>query len=54
MMAILGREVCYSGEVLTYDQVAKSPQDLSPKSYSWETPVTEEVLSPGKYKFPVA
>jgi hypothetical protein len=54
MMAILGREVCYSGEVLTYDQVAKSPQDLSPKSYSWETPVTAEVLSPGKYKFPVA
>jgi predicted dehydrogenase len=54
MMAILGREVCYSGEVLTYDQVAKSPQDLSPKNYSWETPVTAEVLSPGKYKFPVA
>jgi predicted dehydrogenase len=54
MMAIMGREVCYSGEVLTYDQVANSPQDLSPGSYSWETPVTAEVLSPGKYKFPVA
>jgi len=54
MMAILGREVCYSGKELTYDQVANSPQDLSPASYDWDTPVTAEVANPGKYQFPLA
>ncbi|MEM9643595.1 MAG: Gfo/Idh/MocA family oxidoreductase, partial [Planctomycetota bacterium] len=32
MMAILGREVCYSGRDLTYEAVSMSPQDLRPPS----------------------
>jgi hypothetical protein len=54
MMAILGREVCYSGKELTYEQVANSPMDLSPPSYDWDQPLTAEVPKPGTYKFPVA
>ncbi len=54
MMAILGREVCYSGKELTYEQVANSPQDLSPPSYDWDQPLTAEVANPGKYQFPLA
>ena len=33
-MAILGREVCYTGATLTYEEVANSPQDLRPNSYT--------------------
>lgn len=54
MMAILGREVCYSGKDLTYEQVATSPQDLSPPSYDWDQPLEVEVPQPGSYKFPLA
>jgi myo-inositol 2-dehydrogenase / D-chiro-inositol 1-dehydrogenase len=54
MMAILGREVCYSGKELTYEQVATSPQDLGPESYNWDQPLTVEVPLPGKYQFPLA
>ncbi len=54
MMAILGREVCYSGKELTYDEVATSPQKLGPESYDWDQPLTAEIALPGKYKFPLA
>ncbi len=54
MMAILGREVCYSGQELTYEQVATSPQKLGPDSIDFDQPVTAKVAQPGKYKFPLA
>ncbi len=54
MMSILGREVCYSGQELTYDQVATSPQKLGPATYDWDQVVESTVALPGKYKFPLA
>lgn len=54
MMAILGREVCYSGKELTYQQVATSPQRLGPQTYDWDQVVEVKVAQPGKYKFPTA
>lgn len=51
MMAILGREACYTGKELTYDQVANSPMDLRPSSYAFDaTPPSSEIPQPGKYK----
>jgi len=54
MMSILGREVCYSGKELTYEQVATSPQKLGPESYDWDQVVDVKIPLPGKYKFPLA
>ncbi len=54
MMAILGREVCYSGKELTYEQVATSPQKLGPSAYDWDQVVEVKVPQPGRYKFPLA
>ena len=54
MMSILGREVCYSGKELTYEQVATSPQKLGPESYDWDQVVEVRIPLPGKYKFPLA
>lgn len=54
MMAILGREVCYSGKELTYDAVASSPQCLDPEKYDWDQVIAADVPLPGKYTFPVA
>ena len=54
MMSILGREVCYSGKELTYEQVATSPQKLGPEKYDWDQVVEVKIPLPGKYKFPLA
>ncbi|WP_146454770.1 Gfo/Idh/MocA family protein [Rubripirellula tenax] len=52
LMAILGREVCYSGQELAYEQVATSNQDLSPKQYAWGDAPPVDVPQPGSYRFP--
>ena len=52
LMAILGREVCYTGRPLTYDEIANSPQDLRPKAYEWGDAPEVKVPQPGKYKHP--
>lgn len=54
MMAILGREACYTGKTLTYDEVASSPQDFRPPAYHWGDGPAVEVAEPSKYKFPTA
>ena len=55
MMSILGREVCYSGKILTYEQVANSPLNLSPPDYAASTqPPPVIVPEPGNYTFPLA
>jgi len=54
MMAILGREVCYSGKDLTYDEVANSPMQLGPEKLDWDQVVKSKVAVPGKYRFPIA
>ncbi|MCA9206063.1 MAG: Gfo/Idh/MocA family oxidoreductase, partial [Planctomycetales bacterium] len=35
LMAIMGREACYTGQSITWEQAMNSPQDLSPKDYAW-------------------
>ena len=54
LMAILGREVCYTGKQLTFDEVANGSQDLRPKSYAWGDGPEVVVPQPGSYEHPVA
>ncbi len=54
LLAILGREVCYSGRAMTYDELANSPQDLRPQAYEWGDAPKVEVPQPGIYKHPKA
>ena len=35
LMAIMGREACYTGQHITWDEAINSTQDLSPSSYQW-------------------
>jgi predicted dehydrogenase len=50
LLAILGREVAYSGKRITWDEIMNSQQDLTPKSY--DGPAPEVVVPmPGKYQF---
>ncbi len=34
LMAIMGREACYSGERIEWDKLMNSPMDLTPPSYA--------------------
>lgn len=54
LMAIMGREACYSGKELTYDQVASSPMDISPAAYDWDQEPPVVIPQPGVYQFPLA
>lgn len=54
LMGILGREVCYSGEELSWDDVVNSPQDLRPAKYEWGDAPEVVIPVPGKYKMPKA
>ena len=51
MMAILGREVCYSGQKLTWDQLMKSDLRLGPTEYKWGDVTPDPIRLPGIYKF---
>jgi myo-inositol 2-dehydrogenase / D-chiro-inositol 1-dehydrogenase len=51
-MAILGREVCYSGSEITFAEIANSPQDLRPAVYQWGTAPPVVVPQPGVYQHP--
>jgi len=52
MLAILGRMVNYTGQLLTWEQAINSQQDLSPKSYAWDANPPTMPDKDGKY--PVA
>ena len=52
LLAILGREVCYSGRVMKYDEIANSPQDLRPAAYQWGEAPAVEIPQPGIYRHP--
>lgn len=56
LMGILGREVCYSGQEIGWDEVVNSPQDLRPAKYEFADAYAPaaEVPQPGKYRMPVA
>ncbi|MDP6553411.1 MAG: Gfo/Idh/MocA family oxidoreductase [Pirellulaceae bacterium] len=50
LLAIMGREACYTGEKITWEKAINSKQDLSPKAYAWTDIAVPEVAVPGKTK----
>ena len=51
LMGILGREAAYSGQRITWDEIAASKQDLSPAKYAFGDNKVMSAPVPGKYKF---
>jgi predicted dehydrogenase len=51
MMAIMGREACYTGKTITWDDAINSDQDLSPAGYLWGDVETPAVAIPGVTTF---
>ncbi|MCO6459561.1 MAG: Gfo/Idh/MocA family oxidoreductase [Pirellulaceae bacterium] len=51
LLAIMGREACYTGQKITWDQAINSPQDLSPKAYEWGEVPVPAVAVPGVTTF---
>ena len=50
LMAILGREACYTGKEITWEQIASSEQDLRPDEYEWGEGPEVNIPQPGKYE----
>jgi myo-inositol 2-dehydrogenase / D-chiro-inositol 1-dehydrogenase len=50
LMAIMGREACYSGTAITWEEAMKSDQKLGPSVHFWGEAPEVEVRNPGKYK----
>lgn len=53
MMAILGREACYSGKTVRWDDLMNSPMDLTPHTYEFGAAPSVSVPMPGKYNVPM-
>jgi predicted dehydrogenase len=52
MVAIMAREAAYSGQMITWDMIMKSQQDLMPKAFGYNEKMGPvELPEPGKYKF---
>ncbi len=47
LMAIMGREACYTGQVITWEQAMQSQFDLSPPKYEWGDVPVPPVAMPG-------
>ncbi len=47
MMAILGREACYTGQLLKWDDVLNSGMRLGPTTCQWGDVPVEEIATPG-------
>ncbi|MHB0955954.1 MAG: Gfo/Idh/MocA family protein [Pirellulaceae bacterium] len=52
MMAILGREACYTGQTIEWDTAINSDMRLGPTSYAWGDVPPESVPMPGVTTFP--
>ncbi len=52
MLAIMGRMVDYTGQVLTWEQAINSKQDLSPAKYTWDA--MPPIVPDKDGKYPVA
>jgi predicted dehydrogenase len=50
LMAIMGREACYSGGIIEWDRLMQSPLDLTPPSYALGSAPAVQVPMPGTYK----
>lgn len=51
LMAIMGREACYTGQTIGYEQMLNSPVVLGPDKYEWGDVKIPEVAMPGVTKF---
>jgi hypothetical protein len=52
LLAILGRQAAYTGQMITWDQMMNSRQDLSPPRYTWDVPLAvPPVAMPGQTPF---
>jgi predicted dehydrogenase len=51
LLAIMGREACYTGEVITWDKLINSPVALGPTKYEWTDISVPKVAVPGVTKF---
>jgi hypothetical protein len=51
LLAIMGREACYTGKAITWDAAMNSKQDLRPEAYEWGDVAVPEVAMPGQTKF---
>jgi len=52
MTCIMAREAAYSGQMITWEQMMKSPLDLQPKAFGYDLPKEVPPLPvPGVYKF---
>ena len=51
LMAIMGREAAYSGQIIKWDGALASDLKLGPDRPDWGPAPEVEVRMPGKYKF---
>lgn len=51
LMAIMGREACYTGEVIQWDALMNSQTDLTPPGFAQGMVETPPVAMPGRTKF---
>ena len=51
MMALMGREACYSGAVITWDDMMNSDQDFTPPAWEFGPAPEPQIHQPGSYKF---
>jgi predicted dehydrogenase len=51
MTGILGREACYSGQEITWDDAMNSTTHLGPKEYKFGPFEVAPIARPGKYRF---
>jgi hypothetical protein len=50
LMAIMGREACYTGQEITSEQMFNSKQHLAPSNYAWGDVEIPDVARPGQTK----
>jgi len=50
LLAIMGREACYTGQMITWDDLLNSELDLSPAKYEWGDVIQPSVAIPGSTK----
>jgi hypothetical protein len=51
LLAIMGRMVAYTGEVITWEQALNSQESLAPAHYAWGEAPQRPVARPGVTKF---
>jgi hypothetical protein len=51
MLAIMGREACYTGSEITWEDAMASQQRLGPTEYQWGDVEARPIAIPGVTKF---